>query len=84
MPLINERLFLPADDNITELKRQLQFAWQPMVQMVNSFMTLYVQATLPTIPLNTTALWVNITIPATPTYFLVSNFGGTHKSVELT
>jgi hypothetical protein len=84
MKKINERLFLPGSDNIDELKRQLQFAWSPMAQMLNSLFTLYIQDTMPTIPNNATALWIDNTTPGALKYYSVVNFGGTHKKVEMT
>ena len=84
MKKINERLFLPGSDNVDELKRQLQFAWGPMAQNLNSLFTLYVQDTMPTIPKNATGLWIDDTNPVSLKYYMVVNFGGTHKKVEMT
>lgn len=84
MGKINEFLFLGATDNLLDLKRQLQQSWRPMAQMLNTVFTLHVQATMPVLMDNTTGLWIDNTAPAALKYYLVTNFGGTHKKVEMT
>lgn len=79
---ITEQLLLPRDFDYEEVKRQLTSAWRAMAILMNNYSTVYYQATMPTIPVNTTSLWVDT--DAGPKYYLVSNFGGTIKKVELT
>jgi hypothetical protein len=83
MDKIPERLNLPTSQDIDAIKRKLTESWLNMAQLVNNVFTLYAQATMPTIPTNTTALWQD-TSTTPDEYYLVSNFGGEHKLIQLT
>jgi len=81
MAKITERLHLPLQDDDAAFKRELQRAWLEMAQTVNNFLTLHYQNAEPTIPVNTMALWVDA--DGGPKYYILGNFGGTLKKVEL-
>ena len=83
MAKITERLHLPLQADDAALKRELQRAWMEMAQTVNNFLTLYYQNAEPSIPVNTMALWADADAVGGPKYYLLGNFGGTQKKVEL-
>lgn len=76
---VNEVLFL--GNTLDDIKRQLQSAWGPMTQLLNSINRLYAQDAEPTPPNNTLGLWIDT--DGGPKYYLTGNFGGTVKSVEV-
>jgi hypothetical protein len=82
MTKIQEQLSLPNDGEYGAVRRELVIAWRDMAELVNNLFTIYYQDSMPTIPVNTTSLWVDTN--AGPKYYLVSNFGGTIKKVEMT
>lgn len=82
MAQIQEKLPLPDKADYTAVKRELSRAWEKMAQTLNSICKLYYQNDEPVIPHNTVALWVDA--DAGPKYYLVGNFGGTIKKLEMT
>jgi hypothetical protein len=82
MDKIQEQLSLPNEENYESTKRELILAWRKMAQRVNTLFTLYNQADMPVVPINTTSLW--LTTDAIPKCYLVTNFNGDIKKVELT
>lgn len=82
MEKIQEQLNLPQEADYPTARRELILAWRSMAQLVNNLVTIYYQDDMPTIPLNTTSLWVDTN--AGPKYYLVSNFGGVMKKMEMT
>jgi hypothetical protein len=60
--------------------KELKTKWNYMAQTVNRSLTLYIDAAEPDIPVNSTSLWFD-TINVK--YYLIANFGGSQKKVEL-
>lgn len=60
---------------------ELQRQWRQMAYAVNN-LTYYAQDAEPVIALNTMALWKDT--DGSPNYYLLANFDGTQKKVELT
>jgi hypothetical protein len=82
MEKINEQLELPIEPDYEVIRRQLITSWREMAILINNLVTLYYQDEMPTIPTNTSSLWVDT--DGSPNYYIIANFGGTMKKVELT
>ena len=82
MEKIQEQLNLPTEENYQRVRTQMTAAWRDMAKLVNNLLTVYYQDAMPTIPTNTTSLWIDTN--AGPKYYIIANFGGTMKKVELT
>lgn len=79
--MVQETLSLPRtkDPALIALFIELQRQWRQMAAVVN--IQYYEQDAEPTISTNSSALWKDTN--AGPKYYLVANFGGTQKKVEL-
>ena len=85
MNKIPEHLHIPPtfDERTTRAwRRELQYNWMLISQLINACVTLYYQDAEPTIADNTFAMWVDTN--AGPKYYMIANFGGTQKKVEFT
>lgn len=81
MAKIPEKLNLPDVADYPVIKRELTRSWLNMAQLVNNLFTLYYQDDEPVIPDNAMSMWTDSN--GDPNYYLVGNFGGTIKAVEL-